>query len=164
VAVLSNILEANDELLNDLAGRSKNTVPPDVAETIRQSPEVSTLLRMIKIYGLDETEITELGKMISSMNAKALIIAAGMGSRLKGYTEDTPKCMLDFGGKTLLERQLESYHECGINNISLIRGYKSEKINYDGICYYENPDFEQIHPKFFIYGEEDLMEMSLSLF
>ena len=91
------------------------------------------------------------------MNAKALIIAAGLGSRLKDYTEDAPKCMLDFGGKTLLQRQLDSYSECGINNISLIRGYKSEKINYDGIRYYENPDYEQNNIlNSLFYGEEEL--------
>ena len=34
-----------------------------------------------------------------------MIIAAGLGSRLKNHTENLPKCMLDFGGKTLLERK-----------------------------------------------------------
>ena len=73
---------------------------------------------MIKSYELDESEITELERMMTSTNAKAIIIAAGMGSRLKGYTENLPKCMLKFGDKTLLERQLDAYRECGINNSS----------------------------------------------
>ena len=59
---------------------------------------------------------------------KALIVAAGLGSRLKHLTKDLPKCMLDFGGKTLLERQLSAYRSCGIDNISIIRGYKKNKI------------------------------------
>ena len=42
----------------------------------------------------------------------------------------------------MLERQLKAYRECGINNISVIRGYKKEKINYEGLKYYENTDFE----------------------
>ena len=50
--------------------------------------------------------------------------------------------MLDFGGKTLLERQLDAYKKCNINNISLIRGYKKEKINYKGINYYDNKDYK----------------------
>lgn len=79
---------------------------------------------------------------MTSPNTSALIIAAGMGSRLKGYTEHLPKCMLDFGGKTLLERQLEAFRSCGIDNISVIRGYQKEKINYDGLTFYENPDYE----------------------
>ena len=36
---------------------------------------------------------------------KAIILAAGMGTRLGKYTEDLPKCMLSFAGKPLIERQ-----------------------------------------------------------
>jgi len=50
--------------------------------------------------------------------------------------------MLDFGGKTLLQRQLDSYKKNGIKDISLIRGYKKEKINYKGIKYFENTDYK----------------------
>jgi len=50
--------------------------------------------------------------------------------------------MLDFGGKTLLQRQLDSYKKCGIKDISIIRGYKKEKINYKGIRYFENTDYK----------------------
>src|SRR5262245_46688305 len=73
---------------------------------------------------------------------KALIIAAGRGSRLKAHTADKPKCMLAFGGKTLLQRQFDVYRACGIQDISLIRGYRKEKIRYKGIRYYENPNYE----------------------
>ena len=38
--------------------------------------------------------------------------------------------MLDFNGKTLLQRQVQAYQNCGINDITVIRGYKKEKINY----------------------------------
>ena len=73
---------------------------------------------------------------------KAIIIAAGKGARLKRYTEELPKCMLKFGGKTLLKRQIEALNANGITNISLIKGYKKEKINYPGIKYYVNDRFE----------------------
>ena len=81
-------------------------------------------------------------RRMSSSKTQALIVAAGLGSRLKGYTEQLPKCMLDFGGKTLLERQLDAYRESGIDDISVIRGYQKDKINYAGLTYYENPDYE----------------------
>ena len=50
--------------------------------------------------------------------------------------------MLDFGGKTLLQRQIDSYKKNEINNISVIRGYKKEKINYKNINYFENTDYK----------------------
>ena len=94
---------------------------------------------------------------MASTNAKAIIIAAGLGRRLKGYTEELPKCMLKFGGKTLLERQLDAYQECGINNISVIRGYKKEKINYKGLRYFENTDYENNNVlNSLFYAEEEL--------
>ena len=46
--------------------------------------------------------------------------------------------MLDFGKKTLLQRQLSSYKKCGIDDISLVRGYKKNKINYKDIKYFYN--------------------------
>ena len=72
----------------------------------------------------------------------SLIVAAGLGSRLKSHTENTPKCMLDFGGKTLLQRQLLSYKQNGVDDISLVRGYKKNKINYKGIKYFDNNNYK----------------------
>ena len=68
---------------------------------------------------------------------KALILAGGQGTRLKKYTENLPKGMLSFMGKTIIERQIELYRSCGINDIIIVRGYASEKINYKGIKYYD---------------------------
>ena len=82
-----------------------------------------------------------LKKKINESKTKALIVAAGIGSRLKAHTENLPKCMLDFGGKTLLERQLSAYRDCGIDNISVIKGYKKNKINYKNLKYFENKDY-----------------------
>jgi L-glutamine-phosphate cytidylyltransferase len=75
--------------------------------------------------------------------SKALIVAAGMGTRLRPHTEDKPKCLLEFGGKTLLQRQLDVYKACDIRDIALVRGYRKEKICYEGIRYYDNPDYER---------------------
>ena len=69
--------------------------------------------------------------VIASLNVKSIIIAAGLGSRLNKYTKVLPKCMLKFGNSTLLESQIDAYRDCGISNISVIRGYKKEKINYE---------------------------------
>ena len=43
---------------------------------------------------------------------KAIILAAGQGTRLKKYTQDLPKGMLKFMGKTIIERQIELYRKC----------------------------------------------------
>jgi choline kinase len=73
---------------------------------------------------------------------KAIILAAGQGTRIKKYTQNLPKGMLSFAGKTIIERQIETYKECGIYEIIIVRGFEAKKINYSGIKYYENLDYE----------------------
>lgn len=139
---ISKVLKINLEDLNDLAGISKGNVAPDIGEYIENNPEIISLIRSIKENQLNENQIKNIKNSLNKNNCKALIIAAGLGSRLKKHTENLPKCMLDFGGKTLLQRQLDSYKKNGIKDISLIRGYKKEKINYKGIKYFENTDYK----------------------
>ena len=157
VKSISEILDADHELIFDLAGQSRNTIPPDVSEIIRQNPEVIPMIRAIGDYGLSDHAIQEIRETVMAANTKVLIIAAGKGSRMKSYTDDRPKCLLDFGGKTLLQRQIEAYRSCGIETMALVRGYKKEQINYEGITYYENPDYENnniLNSVF--YGEDEL--------
>ncbi len=78
---------------------------------------------------------------MSKHDVHAIIIAAGQCSRLQPYTANLPKCMLKFGEKTLLQHQLDAYRECGVREISVIRGYESDKINLEGLRYFENPDY-----------------------
>lgn len=72
---------------------------------------------------------------------KAIILAAGQGTRLKKYTENLPKGMLEFQGKTIIERQLETYRSMGIDDIIVVRGFAADKIDYQGVKYYENPNY-----------------------
>ena len=139
---ISLILKTDLDLLNDLAGISKKNIAPDIIDYLEKNPNMLSFIRAAKNNNLGNAEINQLELSISNSKTKTLIVAAGLGSRLKGHTVNTPKCMLDFGGKTLLERQLSSYNKCGIDDISLVRGYKKNKINYKGIKYYDNDDYK----------------------
>ena len=72
---------------------------------------------------------------------RAIIVAAGPGSRLKPYTDDRPKCLLDIGGRTILQRAIDALRQNGIEEIAVVRGYRSELINYPDVIYYENPGY-----------------------
>lgn len=72
----------------------------------------------------------------------AIIIGAGPGLRLLDLTKDRPKCMLEIKGKTILERNVETLRSCGIEDIAFIKGYKKDVVNYPGIKYYYNNDYE----------------------
>jgi choline kinase/DNA-binding XRE family transcriptional regulator len=139
---LSILLKTDLNDLNDLAGISKKEIPPDISEYIEGNKKIISLIRSIKKNDLSDQQIYKVERLINKDDTKSLIIAAGLGSRLKEHTENLPKCMLDFGGKTLLQRQLNAYKKNDIKDISLVRGYKKEKINYKGIKYFENTDFK----------------------
>lgn len=72
---------------------------------------------------------------------KAIIVAAGPGTRLLPFTENKPKCMLEVGEKTILQRMLEVLRENGVTDIVMVKGYKSDAINYPNIKYYYNPNY-----------------------
>jgi len=74
---------------------------------------------------------------------KAIILAAGIGSRMKEYTQTLPKCMVEVNNKPLIKRQIDTLRTAGISNISIVTGYKSETINYDNIKYYHNENYER---------------------
>ena len=73
---------------------------------------------------------------------KAIILAAGMGTRMDKYTKNLPKCMLNFNGKPLIERQIETLRSVGINDIMVVKGYMPDKINIEGVKYYVNKNYE----------------------
>ena len=68
----------------------------------------------------------------------AIILAAGEGKRLRPLTEDKPKCMIDLFGKPLIQRQIETFQACGINDISIVTGYCEDKITFDNVRYFRN--------------------------
>ena len=57
---------------------------------------------------------------------KALILAAGLGTRLAPITDDRPKSLVPVNGKPILFKQIENLHENGITDITVISGYKAE--------------------------------------
>ena len=59
---------------------------------------------------------------------KTIILAAGIGQRLESYSKDRPKCLLEFGGKSLLQRHIEILHHYGLDDIVIVTGFESNMI------------------------------------
>jgi choline kinase len=59
---------------------------------------------------------------------KALIIAAGSGSRLESLHHNKPKCLLEISGETILTRIIKSLKECGITEVTIVTGYEAAQI------------------------------------
>ncbi len=88
---------------------------------------------------------------------KAIILAAGMGTRLGKYTENLPKCMLEFNGKTILQHQVDTLRSSGITDITIVKGYMPEKITLPGVKYYLNQDYQNTNMVETLFSAEEEM-------
>ena len=59
---------------------------------------------------------------------KAIILSAGQGSRLGHLTDDKPKCLIDFNGRTLLDRQLDALAANGVDEAVVVTGFRDDQI------------------------------------
>lgn len=66
------------------------------------------------------------------------MLAAGQGARMRPLTDKQPKCLIQVGGKALLDRQISVSRSVGIRDIAVVRGYLKDSINFPDITYFEN--------------------------
>ncbi|MDA0766448.1 MAG: phosphocholine cytidylyltransferase family protein [Verrucomicrobia bacterium] len=59
---------------------------------------------------------------------EAVILAAGVGSRLGEVAGDGPKCLLDVGGKSLLEHQFEALRGIGVERVLVVAGHRADAV------------------------------------
>ena len=59
---------------------------------------------------------------------KAVILSAGQGKRLLPLTADSPKCILPIMGQTLIEWQIDELAKCGIEQVTVVLGYRADKV------------------------------------
>src|SRR5215213_7904502 len=60
---------------------------------------------------------------------KAIILSAGQGSRLGHLVDDRPKCLIEFSGRTLLDRQLDTLKANGVHEVVVVTGFHDELVN-----------------------------------
>ena len=82
---------------------------------------------------------------------QAIILAAGMGKRLKELTKNNTKCMVKVNGVTLIERMLKQIDKKNLTRIVIVVGYEGKKlIDFIGtltvqtpVCFIENPIYDK---------------------
>src|SRR4029453_8740004 len=59
---------------------------------------------------------------------KAIILSAGQGSRLGHLTDDRPKCLIEFNGRTLLYKKLDGLAANGLEEAVVVTGFRDDQI------------------------------------
>ena len=79
---------------------------------------------------------------------KAIILAAGVGRRLGESVTEQPKCLLELGGRTLLDRMLDALSAAGVREMTVVVGHLGEQIQAavagrPGVRTVFNPEFRK---------------------
>lgn len=69
---------------------------------------------------------------------KAIILAAGRGSRMKDMTKERPKCLAELNGRALLDIQVDALRDAGIAEIGIVTGYRRELLTTHGLFEFHN--------------------------
>lgn len=115
---------------------------PTVAAQNEGKDQILALMRLKQVYQIPVIdsdgklvglEILERVLETPSYDNCVVLMAGGLGSRLKPLTDDTPKPLLKVGGKPILETILENFIQYGFTNFRISVNYKGELIeNYFG--------------------------------
>ena len=73
---------------------------------------------------------------------RAVILAAGRGSRMRQLTDDRPKCLVELRGRPLLEWQVEALRGGGAREIGIVTGYRREMLAARGLHEFHNPRWQ----------------------
>ena len=74
---------------------------------------------------------------------RAIIIAAGVGSRLGELTKELPKPLVNVNGKSILERQISLFKKNGIDDIIIVTGHQKEKFHLENVEYVYNQLYQE---------------------
>jgi choline kinase len=86
---------------------------------------------------------------------KAILLAAGQGTRLRPLTNDKPKCMVEYHGKPLLNYILSSFKSLGIDQIIGVTGYAKDKIEHLFTKSYYNTNFDKTNMVYSLFCAEE---------
>ena len=89
-------------------------------------PDINTHLRIT--LGRPEQNDRHRYNQRNRIQMKAVILAAGIASRLRPLTDTTPKCLLKIGERCLLERAFDALIQNGFNEFIIVTGYRQQQI------------------------------------
>jgi len=98
---------------------------------------------------------------------KAVILAAGAGTRLQPLTHDCPKCLVVVEGRRLIDYQLDALRAVGVEEIVLVVGYQADQVRWycgENARYIENPDYQTTNSIYSLHLAADELDADTFLF
>jgi phosphoenolpyruvate phosphomutase len=134
-AGISLVIWANH--LIRVAASSMQAVAREIHENetlVNVEDRIATVNEIFRLQDADEYSAAEKIYLTGGQAPNsAVVLAAGRGKGLEALTEDKPKVMLPVAGKPLLRWLVDGFKNQGINDITVVGGYKAEAIDAAGI-------------------------------
>lgn len=92
-----------------------------------------------------------------------IMLLAGEGSRLRPYTEERPKCLVEIQGKPMLEYQLDLFEEFDIEDIHFVTGYKGQMLHQYEATYHENREYKSSNMVYSLFQAIETIENAESI-
>jgi len=105
---------------------------------------VASVSEIFRLQGADELlEAEKIYARSGRQETTAIILAASRGQGMDELTRDRPKVMITVAGKTVLRRLVDKFKAQGINDVTVVGGYRSEAIDSQGVKLVVNDDWEK---------------------
>lgn len=105
--------------------------------------KIVSVSEIFRLQGAEELKAAEdryLPKR--AKNSRAIVLAASQGKELGKLTESIPKALVKIGDESILEHIVGTFNTCGINRLSVVRGYRKETMTIPNIDYVDNDEYE----------------------
>jgi phosphoenolpyruvate phosphomutase len=141
---VSLVIWANHMIRSNITAMQKTARAIHDSESLLDvEGQVATVSEIFRLQGADELlEAEKIYARSARPDASAIILAASRGQGMDELTRDRPKVMIPVAGKTVLRRQVDKFKAQGINNITVVAGYRSEAINEQGTAVVVNEDWQ----------------------
>ena len=116
---------ARDENLHDVEGR------------------IASVRDVFRLTGNDELEEAQRRYLPEVQPPRAIVLAAGRGAALGALTAEQPACMLDVRGQPLLRRLADTLASAGVQDVTVVRGWRKEAIDLPGLRTVDNDAYTE---------------------
>ena len=111
-------------------------------------------------HTIDQERFISMVKMQNN-NPKVILLLAGEGKRLRPYTIEKPKCMVEINGKSLIDSQIKILRSADLDNFILIGGYKAEMLKYIDCPLIINSRYASTNMVWSLFCAEDEMDQEV---
>ena len=153
------VIWANHNLRSSITAMQKITRQIFIEKSLKNvEDDIASVNEIFRIQNARELEENEKKYLpCNSSTSKAFILAASQGN-LGSITKNEPKTLIKVKGETILSSQVTKLKKVGINQITVIRGFKKNKIKIPSLTFVDNDEYKDTDELYSLFCAKDGLE------